>query len=411
MGASVTLERSPARRGPAALRLATLLGPALVASVAYVDPGNVATNFAGGAQAGYRLVWVVVLSSVMAMVVQYLSAKLGIVTGRGVARLCGERMTTPARWAFWLQAEVMAAATDLAEVVGAAIGLHLLLGLPLAVSAVAAGILAVVVLAARRHGYRPFELAIGALLAVVVVGFVIETLRLGPSPTASIRGLVPHLAGDGDLLLAVGIVGATVMPHAIYLHSDLATDRRPHSEGERRRLLSAERMDVLGALGVAGAANVAMLLVAARLFAGHAGAATLVAAHATFVRVAGGAAALVYSITLLSSGLSSAAVGTYAGQVVMESLTPWRVPLWTRRAASVVPAVALLVWGVGPTEALVVSQVVLAFGVPLALAPLIRFTASRPVMGRHVNPPALTVVAVAIAVLITVLDLWLVVAA
>lgn len=405
-----SLIRSGTRERPAALRVASLFGPALVASVAYVDPGNVATNFQSGAEVGYRLVWVVVLSSAMAMLVQYLAAKLGIVTGKGLARLCGERLAVPARWAFWLQAEVMAAATDLAEVVGTAVGLRLLFGVPLAWGALAGGVLAFAVLAVRRRGYRAFELCIAALLAVVVLAFVLETVRLAPSPSATAAGLIPRLGGHTGLLLAIGIIGATVMPHAIYLHSHLATDRRTSTGAERGRLLGAERVDVLGALGVAGAANVAMLLVAAALFGGHSGADTLLAAHAGLVRAAGGAAALAYSIALLASGLSSAAVGTYAGQVVMEGLTPWRLPMWARRAVSVVPAVALLVWGVGPTTALVLSQVVLGFGVPFALVPLVHFTASRPIMGRHVNRPVVTALAIGLGALVTALDLWLVVA-
>jgi manganese transport protein len=270
------------------------------------------------------------------------------------------------------------------------------------------GVTAFGLLQARRRGYRSFEVCMGAVLGVILLAFCFEAARAWPSPQATFLGLEPGLAGQQQALLAVGIVGATVMPHAIYLHSYLATERRPTSEPERRRMLFGEKVDVFVALGVAGAVNVLMLLVAARLFREHHGALGLGAAHALLLRQAGGLAALVFSVALFTSGLSSSAVGTYAGQVVMQSLTPWRVPPWARRAVSVVPAVALLVAGVGATRALVWSQVVLAFGVPAALVPLVWLCASRDVMGTYASRAAMTAVALAVALVIIGLDLWLV---
>ena len=327
------------RRAP----LLAMLGPAFVASIAYVDPGNFATNIAGGAQFGYLLLWVVLMANLMAMLVQYLSAKLGIVTDMNLPEVCRATLPALCRPGFlWLQAEGMAMATDIAEFVGAALGLNLLFGVPLLAAGFITGGISFLILELQRRGFRRFELAITALLGIIFAGFLYETLRISPPATSSLAGLVPHFAGRDSILLAVGIVGATVMPHAIYLHSALTNGRVPaRSERERRRILRFERLDVVVALGLAGLINMAMLAVAATLFHNPAGAAitTIEQAHQGFARLVGGGAALTFAVALLASGVSSSSVGTYAGQVVMAGFvnlqgavvscaapSPWRRP-------------------------------------------------------------------------------------
>jgi manganese transport protein len=365
-----------------------MLGPAFVASVAYVDPGNFATNIQGGAQYGYLLLWVVLAANLMAMVVQYLSAKLGIVTGRALPELVRDRLPRPATWGMWVQGEVMAMATDVAEFIGAALGLNLLFGVPMLPAGLITGLITFAVLGLRARGRRRFEVAIIALLGFVVAGFLYETLRLGPSVPGSLHGLVPGLDGAGSLYLAVGILGATVMPHVIYLHSALTKDRTPsRDDRDTRRLLRFQRLDVLTALGLAGLVNMAMLAVAARAFhtPALAGLDTIGQAHAALGRLAGGGAALVFAVALLASGVSSSSVGTYAGEVIMAGFVRLRVPLLARRAITMIPALAILATGANPTSALVLSQVVLSFGVPFALVPLVVLTSRRDVMGCHVN--------------------------
>jgi manganese transport protein len=365
-----------------------MLGPAFVASVAYVDPGNFATNIQGGAQYGYLLLWVVLAANLMAMVVQYLSAKLGIVTGRALPELVRDRLPRPATWGMWVQGEVVAMATDVAEFIGAALGLNLLFGVPMLPAGLITGLITFAVLGLRARGRRRFELAVIALLGFVVAGFLYETLRLGPSVPGSLHGLVPGLDGAGSLYLAVGILGATVMPHVIYLHSALTKDRTPsRDDRDTRRLLRFQRLDVLTALGLAGLVNMAMLAVAARAFhtPALAGLDTIGQAHAELGRLAGGGAALVFAVALLASGVSSSSVGTYAGEVIMAGFVRLRVPLLVRRAITMIPALAILATGVNPTSALVLSQVVLSFGVPFALVPLVILTSRRDVMGCHVN--------------------------
>jgi manganese transport protein len=361
-----------------------MLGPAFVASVAYVDPGNFATNIQGGAQYGYLLLWVVLAANLIAMTVQYLSAKLGIVTGRSLPELIRDRLPRPATWAMWIQGEVMAMATDVAEFIGAALGLNLLFGVPMLPAGLITGLITFAVLGLRARGRRRFEQAIIALLGFVVAGFLYETCRLGPSVPASLHGLVPGLDGTGSLYLAAGILGATVMPHVIYLHSALTKD---HGSGDRARLLRFQQLDVLTALGLAGLVNMAMLAVAARAFhtPALAGLATLGQAHAELGRLAGGGAALVFAVALLASGVSSSSVGTYAGEVIMAGFVRLRVPLLARRAVTMLPALAILAAGANPTSALVLSQVVLSFGIPFALVPLVILTSRRDVMGGHVN--------------------------
>jgi manganese transport protein len=366
-----------------------MLGPAFVASVAYVDPGNFATNMQGGAQYGYLLLWVVLAANLMAMVVQYLSAKLGIVTGANLPELVRERFPRPATWAMWAQGEVMAMATDVAEFLGAALGLNLLFGVPMLWAGLITGLITVAVLGLQAGGRRRFEVAIIALLALVVAGFLYETLKLGPSVPGSLHGLVPALDGPGSLYLAAAILGATVMPHVIYLHSALTKDRLPSGAQatDRRRLLRFQQLDVLVALGLAGLVNMAMLAVAARAFHTPAlsGLATIGQAHAELGRLVGGGAALVFAVALLASGVSSSSVGTFAGEVIMAGFIRLRVPRLARRAVTMIPALAILAAGANPSSALVLSQVVLSFGIPFALVPLVVLTSRRDVMGRHVN--------------------------
>ena len=416
----MTRSDTPATEAPSALEQvlargrvrATLmmLGPAFVASIAYVDPGNFATNVQGGAQFGYLLLWVVLAANAMAMLIQYLSAKLGIVTDRNLPELCRARYPRPVAWGLWVQAELMAMSTDIAEFLGAAIGLNLLFGVPLLVAGVMTGIIAFAILELQRHGFRRFELAITALLGIILLGFLYETLRIGPSASESLQGLLPHLQGTDSLYLAVGIIGATVMPHVIYLHSALTQGRIPcRTDAERGRVLRFERTDVIVALGLAGLVNMAMLAVAAKLFhsTGHLDITTIEQAHAGFANLVGGTAALAFAAALLASGASSSSVGTYAGQVVMAGFVNLRVPLLARRLVTMIPALVVLALGVNPTNALVLSQVVLSFGIPFALIPLVHLTSQRTVMGTHVNRRATTAIATTIAAIISVLNVFL----
>jgi manganese transport protein len=399
------LERGPLRASIA------MLGPAFVAAIAYVDPGNFATNIDGGARFGYLLLWVVLAANLMAMLIQYLSAKLGIVTDRNLPELCRDHYPRPVAWGLWLQAEAMAMATDIAEFIGAALGLNLLFGVPLLPAGFLTGAIAFALLELQRHGFRRFELAISALLGLILLGFLYETLKIGPSANGVAHGLVPHLDGSRSVYLAVGIVGATVMPHAIYLHSALTKGRTPvRNEEERARVLRFERADVILALGLAGLVNMAMLAVAAALFHdrpnwSHVD--TLRGAHAGFSHLVGGTAALAFAVALLASGASSSSVGTYAGQVVMAGFVNLRISLLLRRGLTMLPALVVLGVGVSPTSALVLSQVVLSFGIPFALVPLLLLTSRRDVMGDHVNRLPTTVVAVAIAALIGGLNVFL----
>jgi len=388
-----------------------MLGPAFVAAIAYVDPGNFATNVQGGAKYGYLLLWVVLAANLMAMLIQYLSAKLGIVTDRSLPELCRDHYPGWASRGLWVQAEVMAMSTDIAEFLGAALGLNLLFHVPLFAAGLITGVIAFAILELQRHGFRRFELAITALLGIVFLGFLYETLKIGPSASASLRGtFIPHLAGGSALYLAVGIVGATVMPHAIYLHSALTQGRTPaQSDSERRRILRFERLDVIVALGVAGVINLAMLAAAAKLFHTHAlsGLSTIEQAHTELGRLVGGTAALAFAVALLASGVSSSSVGTYAGQVVMAGFIGVRIPLVIRRAVTMIPALVVLAIGVSPTKALVLSQVVLSFGIPFALVPLVLLTRRRDVMGAYVNGRLTSAVAISISVLIAGLNVYL----
>jgi manganese transport protein len=388
-----------------------MLGPAFVASIAYVDPGNFATNIQGGARFGYLLLWVVLLANLMAMLIQYLSAKLGIATDRNLAELGRERFPRSVTWGLWVQAEVMAMSTDIAEFLGAALGMNLLFGVPLLPAGLITGVIAFGVLALQSRGVRRFEIAITALLGIVFAGFLYETLRIGPSAHDALKGLIPGLSGSSSLYLAVGIIGATVMPHVIYLHSALTNGRIPmRNDAERRRVLRFERLDVVIALGLAGVINMAMLAVAAKLFHTPAlsGLSTIQDAHHQFGQLVGGGAALAFAVALLASGTSSSSVGTYAGQVVMAGFINVRIPVFVRRAVTMLPALAVLAVGVSPTSALVLSQVVLSFGIPLALVPLVILTSRRDVMGAQVNRLYTSVIAYTVAAVITALNLFLI---
>jgi manganese transport protein len=387
-----------------------MLGPAFVASIAYVDPGNFATNVQGGARYGYLLLWVVLAANLVAMLIQYLSAKLGIVTDRNLPENIRDRFPRVFTWGMWLQAEIMAMSTDIAEFLGAALGLNLLFGVPLLPAGLITGAIAFAILELQTHGFRRFELAITALLGIIFAGFLYETLKIGPSAHGSLRGLLPGLSGSGSLYLAVGIIGATVMPHVIYLHSALINGRMPvRNDAERGRLLRFERLDVIIALGFAGIVNLAMLAVAAKLFhtPALAGLSTISQAHAQLGHLVGGGAALAFAVALLASGASSSSVGTYAGQVVMAGFIDVRIPVVLRRAITMVPALVVLAAGMNPTSALVLSQVVLSFGIPLALVPLVMLTCRREVMGVHVNRPLTTVLAWSCATVITALNVFL----
>ncbi|HET9718598.1 MAG TPA: Nramp family divalent metal transporter [Solirubrobacteraceae bacterium] len=388
-----------------------MLGPAFVASIAYVDPGNFATNVQGGAQYGYLLLWVVLAANLIAMLIQYLSAKLGIATERNLPEMIRAQWPRAVTWGMWAQAEVMAMSTDIAEFLGAAIGLNLLFGVPLLPAGVITGAIAFAILELQRRGFRRFELAITALLGIIFLGFLYETLRIGPSASGSLHGLIPGLSGTSSLYIAVGIVGATVMPHVIYLHSALTKGRMPcRNDAERTRVIRFERLDVIIALGLAGIINLAMLAVAAKLF--HTpqlrGLSTIQQAHAEFGHLVGGTAALAFAVALLASGASSSSVGTYAGQVVMAGFINFRIPLMLRRGLTMIPAITILALGVNPTSALVLSQVVLSFGIPLALIPLVVMTGRRAVMGPHVNRPLTSLIAWACAISITAMNVFLI---
>jgi manganese transport protein len=365
-----------------------LLGPAFVAAVAYVDPGNVAANLTAGARYGYLLVWVLVLSNTMAMLVQYLSAKLGLVTGRSLPQVIGDRTRRGPRLAFWVQAELIAAATDLAEVIGGAIALHLLFGLPLVWGGLIVGVVSVALLSVQsQRGQRPFEFVVVGLLAIISLGFIAGLFVHDVSWTGIVGGLVPRFEGSETVLLAASMLGATVMPHAIYLHSALVRDRHgTNLNPERiRRLIGVTRWDVSLSLAVAGSVNIAMLLVAAANLGGAATTDSIQGAHAAIESSLGPGIALLFAIGLLASGLAATSVGCYAGSTIMEGLTRLRVPLLVRRTITLVPALIVLASGVSPTWALVLSQVFLSFGIPFALIPLIRLTSRVDVMGEHAN--------------------------
>jgi manganese transport protein len=387
-----------------------LMGPAFVAAVAYVDPGNFATNVAGGAKYGYLLLWVILAANLMAMLVQSLSAKVGTATGRNLPELCRERFPRAVTIGLWIQAELIAMATDMAEFIGAAIALNLLFGVPLLPSGLITAVVAFAILALQARGHRRFEVVITGMLGVILLGFLYDTLRIGFDAGDAAKGFVPSFSGTNSVLLATGILGATVMPHVIYLHSAL-TQRRVtvRNDAERRRLVRIGRVDVLVALGAAGLVNMSMLVIAASLFhdGGLTGVDTIDGAYHGFQALAGQPAAVAFALALLASGFASSSVGTYAGQVVMQGFINRTIPLALRRLITMTPALVVLAIGVDPTDALVLSQVVLSFGIPFALVPLVLLSRNREVMGPLVNRPLTTAVAGIVAGLIIALNLFL----
>jgi manganese transport protein len=392
-------------------RLWPFLGPAFIAAVAYIDPGNFATNVSGGAKFGYMLLWVVLAANLVAMVVQAQSAKLGIATGKNLAELCRERFSRRTSIFLWLQAEIVAMACDIAEIVGASLGLNLLFGIPLFVAGLITGVATFTLLALQRRGFRKLEAAITVLVGVVVAAFAYELFNASPESSEVARHLfIPEFGGTQSILLATGIVGATVMPHVIYLHSALTQNRIVgRNDNERHRILRFEKIDVVIALALAGLVNLAMMIVAAALFhgGGLTGVDTIEGAFHGLKKLDSQGAATIFGIALLASGFASSSVGTMAGQVVMQGFIHRQIPLFLRRAITLLPALVILAIGVNPTDALVGSQVVLSFGIPFALVPLLIIASKREIMGPMVNPRWLSVVAGVIATLIIALNVFL----
>ena len=391
-------------------RFLPFLGPAFIAAVAYIDPGNFATNIQAGSTYGYTLLWVVLVSNIMAVLIQSMSAKLGIATGKNLPEVSRERFSRPVTIGLWLQAEFIAIATDLAEFIGGALGLYLLFGIPLFPAAVITGVASFVLLELQRRGFRWLEAGIGTLVGVVVVSFAYEVFIAQPDGSAALHGLfVPTLDGADSLLLAAGILGATVMPHVIYLHSALMQRRVVgRNEAERAKIFKFEMADILIAMGIAGLINGAMLVMAAGLFYGSTEVvSTLEGAFAHLDTEAGSLAAILFGVGLLASGFSSSSVGTMSGQIIMSGYINRRIPLLLRRLITMAPALAVLAMGVDPTTALVMSQVVLSFGIPFALIPLLIFCSNRQIMGNLVNRRSTTMVAWCVAALIIALNIFL----
>ncbi len=389
------------------------LGPAFIAAVAYVDPGNFATNMAAGSQYGYMLLWVVLAANLMAMLIQSMSAKLGIATGRSLPEVCRDQFPRPLVYFLWLQAELIAMATDLAEFVGAALGIYLVFGIPLFISGLLTGVLAFTILGLQAWGFRRLEATISGLVGVIVIAFGLEVFRSNPA-WGAVAGntFVPHLDGSASILLAVGILGATVMPHVIYLHSALTQKRIVGANPEaKRKIFHFEMVDVVIAMGIAGLINLAMLTMAAAVF----GARGMVNAGADLTQVftgldqfVGGHSGLIFGIALLASGVSSSSVGTLSGQVVMQGFIRRRIPLFLRRAITMVPAMILIATRFDPSHALVLSQVFLSFGIPFALIPLVLFTRDKKLMGNLVNSRLTNLAAYGVAVMIIGLNIFLI---
>ena len=407
--ATDVLEGKSRKRGPA--RILPFLGPAFVATVAYIDPGNFATNIQGGAQFGYMLVWVVLASNLMAMLIQSLSAKLGIASGHNLAEVMREQYPRPVVWGMWVLGELVAMATDLAEFLGAALGFNLLFGIPLFVAAVITGFVTFVILGLQRYGFRPLEAVITVLVGIIAASYLVETFLSPPDwGLVGLSVVQPHFSGTESILLATGILGATVMPHVIFLHSALTQDRIVVRDPARlRRLFHFEVVDVVIAMGIAGLVNAAMLIMAASTFNAHGmpGVGTIEEAYKTLTPLLGSASSVVFAISLLASGLSSTTVGTMSGQVIMQGFMHRTIPLWFRRLFTMVPALVVAAIGLDPTRTLVLSQVVLSFAIPFALIPLVMFTRRRDIMGPLVNSRITTVVASVVAALIVFLNLFL----
>lgn len=391
--------------------LLPFLGPAFVASVAYVDPGNFATNIQGGSAFGYNLLWVVVVANVMAMLLQTLSAKLGLATGKNLAELSREHFPRPIVYLMWVVSEIAAMATDLAEFIGASLAIYLLTGLPLLVAALITGLITYLILLLERRGFRPLEIVITALVAVIALCYVLETLFSRPDwSQVGLHMVVPWEGNSASVLLSVGIIGATVMPHVIYLHSSLMQKRIvPQNDREARRIFRLTIPDVVLAMGLAGLVNVAMLYMAAATFHAHGQntIADITTAYRTLTPLLGGAAGLVFALSLLASGLSSSTVGTMAGQVIMQGFVGFAIPVWLRRLLTMLPALIVIAIGLNPTQTLVLSQVVLSFVLPVPVIALVIFTSRRDIMGVLVNRKITTVLATLCAFVILVLNILL----
>jgi manganese transport protein len=392
-------------------RLWPFLGPAFIASIAYVDPGNFATNIESGAKYGYLLLWVVVASNLMAMLIQTLSAKLGIATGFNLAELCRIHFPRPVVWLMWILMELVAMATDLAEFLGAALGFNLLLNIPLWLAGLLTAVVTFLILMLQNRGFRPLEAVITVMLGVIAACYVIETVLDKPDWDLVVyHAVVPAFSGSESVLLAAGILGATVMPHVIFLHSSLTQGRIvAKNAAQRRRLFRFEIADVTIAMGVAGFVNAAMLMMAAATFhrAGLSQVATIEDAHLTLQPLLGAAAGWVFAISLLAAGLSSATVGTMAGQVIMQGFLKRHIPVWVRRLVTILPSLAVIFMGLNPTRTLVISQVVLSFGLPFAVVPLVIFSRKPNLMGELVNRRLTTITTGIVATLIILLNIYL----
>jgi manganese transport protein len=398
-------------RGGTKFRLLPFLGPAFIAAVAYIDPGNFATNIAGGSKFGYTLVWVIVASNLMAMLIQTLSAKLGIATGKNLPEVCRENFSHRTSMLLWIQAEVIAMATDLAEFLGAALGFNLLFGIGLFPAAILTALAAFAILGLQRFGFRPLEATIAAMVGVIGSCYLIEIFYAHPPLlTVAKHAVLPQFQGSESILLAVGILGATVMPHVIYLHSSLTQSRIvPETEAEAKRLLRYTRIDVVVAMTIAGLINMAMLVMAASTFfdKGLHDIGSIEGAHETLQPLLGSSAATIFAIALIGSGLSSSAVGTLAGQIVMQGFIRRKIPIAVRRLVTMAPAFVAIGIGVDPSRTLVISQVVLSFGIPFALVPLVLFTSRRSLMGVLVNHRTTVVASSVVATLIICLNVFL----
>jgi manganese transport protein len=386
-------------------------GPAVIASIAYMDPGNYATNIQAGAKYGYSLLWVVLAANLIAMLFQALSAKLGIVTGRNLAEMCRERFPKPVVWAMWVVSEIAAMATDLAEFLGGAVGLALLFNMPLLAGMVVTAIVTYGILMVENRGFRPVELIIGGFVAIIALCYLIE-MFIAPVNwgEAALGTVTPQIADAGALLLAVGIIGATVMPHAVYLHSGLTQNRIPaKTDREKRVVVRISNREVLVALAAAGLVNMAMVMMASSAFhAGHSEVAEIETAYHTLTPLLGMAAASVFLLSLIASGISSSVVGTMAGQMIMQGFVGFRIPIWVRRLVTMVPAFVVVGYGVNATTALVVSQVVLSIALPLPMIALLIFTARRDVMGQFANSPLTNAVAVIGSAIVLTLNMFLI---
>ncbi|WP_053377437.1 Nramp family divalent metal transporter [Paenibacillus sp. FJAT-27812] len=391
-------------------KLLPFLGPAFIAGVAYIDPGNFATNIAAGSQYGYMLLWVVLVSNLMAILIQALSAKLGIATGKNLPEVSRENFPKPVSFGLWIQGELVVIATDLAEFIGAALGLYLLFGIPLLPSAIIAAIGSFAILELQRRGFRSLEAGIMGMVFIVVLAFGLQVLYSQPNTGEILNGLfTPQFKGVDSVMLAAGILGATVMPHAIYLHSALTQKRIVgRTEGERKRIFRFEFIDIMIAMIIAGVVNASMLIVAAALFFKNGlNVQDLDVAFTKFGDLVGPFSAILFGIGLLASGLASSAVGTMSGDIIMQGFIRRRIPLYLRRLITVIPPIVIIAIGVNPTTALVISQIILSFGIPFALIPLIMFTSNKKIMGSLVNHKVTNVLAWTIALVIISLNVFL----